>query len=56
MKRVIDQANKILGIYGNDLDSIAESLGLNVIPQKMEGRLREFYFSGSIVISESHHI
>ena len=53
MNRTIEQANKIHEIYGNDLDSITESLGLNVIPQKMEGRLREFYFSGSIVISES---
>ena len=52
MNRVIEQANQIRGKYGNDLDQIAESLGLNVISQKMEGRLREFYFSGSIVISE----
>lgn len=53
MNRAIEQANTIHGIYGNDLDQIAQSLGLNVIPQKMEGRLREFYFSGSIVISAS---
>lgn len=51
MKRVIEKANRIRGQHGNDLDQIAESLGLNVIPQKMEGRLREFYFRGSIVIS-----
>ena len=53
MNRVIEQANKTRRAYGNDLDEIAKSLGLNVIPQKMEGRLREFYFSGSIVISEN---
>lgn len=53
MKRVIDQANRISRAYGNDLDQIAESLGLNVIPQKMEGRLREFYVSGSIVVNEN---
>ena len=53
MKRVIDQANAISRTYGNDLDHIAESLGLNVIPQKMEGRLREFYVSGSIVVNEN---
>ena len=52
MNRVINQANQIRGRYGNNLDQIADSLGLNVIPQKMEGRLREFYFTGSIVISE----
>lgn len=52
MKRVIEKANRIRGQHGNDLDQIAESLGLNVIPQKMEGRLREFYFRGSIVISD----
>ncbi|MHB9053613.1 MAG: ImmA/IrrE family metallo-endopeptidase [Thermoleophilia bacterium] len=53
MKRVIDQANRISRAYGNDLDQIAESLGLNVISQKMEGRLREFYFSGTIVINQN---
>ncbi|MHB8143008.1 MAG: ImmA/IrrE family metallo-endopeptidase [Thermoleophilia bacterium] len=53
MNRAIEQANKIHEIYGNDLDRIADSLGLNVIPQKMEGRLREFYFSGAIVINEN---
>lgn len=52
MNRVIDRANKIRGHHGSDLDQIAQSLGLNVISQKMEGRLREFYFSGSIVVSE----
>ena len=53
MKRVIEHANRISGIHGNDLDRIADSLGLNVVPQKMEGRLREFYFSGSVVINEN---
>ena len=53
MNRAIKQANQIRETYGNDLDQIAQSLGLNVIPQKMEGRLREFYVSGSIVINES---
>ena len=53
MKRVIEHANRISEIHGNDLDQIADSLGLNVVPQKMEGRLREFYFSGSVVINEN---
>jgi len=53
MKRVIEHANQISEIHGNDLDQIANSLGLNVIPQRMEGRLREFYVSGSIVINEN---
>lgn len=53
MNRAIKQANIIRETHGNDLDQIAQSLGLNVILQKMEGRLREFYFSGSIVINES---
>ncbi len=52
MKRVIEHANRISEIHGADLDQIADSLGLNVVPQKMEGRLREFYFSGSVVINE----
>ena len=53
MKRVINHANRISGIYGNDLDHVAESLGLSVIPQKMKGRLKEFYVQGSIVINEN---
>lgn len=53
MKRVIEHANRISEIHGYDLDQITDSLGLNVVPQKMEGRLREFYFSGSIVINEN---
>ena len=52
MKRVIKLANRILSDYGTDLDQIAESLGLNVMQEKLEGRLREFYVPGSIVISE----
>ena len=52
MNRVIEQANRIREMYGNDLDQIADSLGLNVISKKMEGRLTEFYFRGSIVIGE----
>jgi len=51
MNRVIDLANRIHGEYGNDLDQIAESLGLSVIPEKLEGRLTEFYIPGSIVVN-----
>lgn len=50
MMRVIDRANEINRRYGNDLNGIAENLGLTVIPQKLEGRLTEFYFPGAIVI------
>lgn len=53
MKRVIDRANEIDRQFGNDLDQIAESLGLTVIPQKLEGRLTEFYFPGAIVVSQN---
>lgn len=52
MNRVIELANRIRGKYGTDLDEIAESLGLSVIPEKLEGRLTEFYVPGSIVINE----
>ena len=51
--RIIEHANRISEIHGNDLDQIADSLGLNVVPQKMEGRLKEFYLRGSIVINEN---
>ena len=53
MKRVIARANEIYRQYGNDLDEIAESLGLSVIPQKMEGRLTEFYVPGMIAVNSS---
>jgi len=52
MNRVIELANRIRGKYGTDLDEIAESLGLSVIPEKLKGRLTEFYVPGSIVINE----
>lgn len=51
MNRVIEKANKIYERYGNDLDQIADSLGLAVIYERLEGRLTEFYFPGSIVVN-----
>ncbi|MCL6106101.1 MAG: ImmA/IrrE family metallo-endopeptidase [Actinobacteria bacterium] len=53
MKRVIDKANEIYRQYGNDLDEIAESLGLSVISEEMEGRLTEFYVPGMIAVNSS---
>lgn len=50
MMRVIDRANEINRRHGNDLDQIAESLGLVIIYEKMTGRMKEFYVRGSIVI------
>lgn len=57
MKRVIDKANEMNRRYGNDLDQIAESLGLAVIYEKMTGSFREVYFqeASSIVIREDLH-
>ncbi|MHB8169283.1 MAG: hypothetical protein ACYDET_06500, partial [Thermoleophilia bacterium] len=52
MMRVIDKANEINRRHGNDLDQIAESLGLVIIYEKMTGRMKEFYVRGSIVIRE----
>ena len=52
MKHVINRANQILQQYGNDLDRITESLGLFVVYEKLNGRMREIYFRDSIVINE----
>ncbi len=53
MKRVIDRANHIYENYGTDLDRIADGLGLSVIyDDKLTGRMREYYFRGSIVIRQ----
>lgn len=51
MNRVIELAEEIRREYGTDLDTIAESLGLSVIGEKLEGRLTEFYVPGSIVVN-----
>ena len=50
MKRVIDKANHLNGKFGSDLDKITDSLGLSVMYEDMAGRMKEFYFRGSIVI------
>lgn len=50
MMRVIDRANEINRLHGNDLDLIAESLGLAIIYERLTGRMKEFYVRGSIVI------
>ncbi|MBI5870058.1 MAG: ImmA/IrrE family metallo-endopeptidase [Actinobacteria bacterium] len=52
MKKVIERANRIYEQFGNDLDRITESLGLTVLYEKMEGRMKEVYFRGLIVIRE----
>ena len=50
MKRTIDKANQLHANFGSDLDKITESLGLSVMYEEMAGRMKEFYFRGSIVI------
>ena len=57
MKRVVQKANRINEEFGNDLDQIAESLGLAIIYEKMTGSFREVYFqeASSIVIREDLH-
>lgn len=52
MKKVIERANRIYEQFGNDLDRITKSLGLTVLYEKMEGRMKEVYFRGLIVIRE----
>ena len=51
MKRIISRANQIREDYGTDLEQVADGLGLSVIyNDKLRGRMREYYFRGSIVI------
>ncbi|MCL4473889.1 MAG: ImmA/IrrE family metallo-endopeptidase [Actinobacteria bacterium] len=50
MKRVIDKANQLNETFGNDLDRITDSLGLSVMYEEMNGRMKEFYFRGAIVV------
>ena len=50
MKRVIDKANLLNETFGSDLDRITDSLGLSVMYEEMNGRMKEFYFRGSIVV------
>lgn len=50
MKRVIDKANQLNETFGNDLDKITDSLGLSVMYEEMNGRMKEFYFRNSIVV------
>ena len=50
MKRVIDKANQLNEKFGSDLDRITDSLGLSVMYEDMAGRMKEFYFRGSIVV------
>jgi len=50
MRRAIEEAKKIHGRYGTDVTLITEELGLSVIEEDLEGRLREVYFGDSIVI------
>ena len=52
MKRIIDKANRIFAEHGDDLDRVAESLGLNVVTDRLAGRLKEYYYGNSIVISD----
>ena len=52
MKRVIDKANQLNETFGNDLDRITDSLGLSVMYEEMNGRMKEFYFRGAIVVRE----
>lgn len=52
MKKAIGAANQLLKKYGNDLDTITESLGLIVLNEKLTGTMKEIYFKGSIVIRE----
>lgn len=53
MKRIIDKANRIYAEHGDDLDRIAESLGLNVVTDRLAGRLKEYHVGNSIVVNES---
>lgn len=50
MNRAFDKAKEIENRFGNDPVQVAEKLGLSVLEEDLEGRLREVYFGDSIVI------
>lgn len=52
MRRMIEKTSEIHAIHGKDLDQITESLGLTVMYEQMEGRMKEVYFQNLIVIRE----
>lgn len=53
MRRAIEKAKEIYAEHGNNLDLICEKLGLEVIEETLDGRLKEVYFGDSIVIKKS---
>jgi len=52
MKTAIKKANEIYAKYGNNLTLICKELGLEVIEDNLEGRLKEVYFGDSIVVKK----
>lgn len=50
MRKAIDKAREIEDRFGNDPFIVADKLGLAVLEEDLEGRLREVYFGDSIVI------
>src|SRR3990172_8155793 len=50
MRTAIDRANETYRKYGNYLHKLCNSLGLILIEEDLEGRLKEVYFGDSIVI------
>lgn len=50
MRQAIQTAEGIYREYGTDLDRIADSLGLIVLEEELEGRLSEVYFGDAIVV------
>ena len=52
MRTAIKKANEIYAKYGNNLPLICKELGLEVIEDNLEGRLKEVYFGDSIVIKK----
>lgn len=52
MRIAIKKAEEIYQKYENNLKAILEALGLTLIEEELEGRLKEVYFGDSIVIKK----
>lgn len=50
MRIAIDKANEIYRKHGNYLHKLCNDLGLLLIEEELQGRLKEVYFGDSIVI------
>lgn len=52
MWRAIKKAEEVYKKYGNDLDVILDTLGIEVLEVPLEGRVKEIFFADYVVIKK----